>query len=92
VSELTSYGIKVNVCDPWADAAEVAHEYGLTLTAKENLPKADALIVAVSHHEFAKLIPSEAASLVQAGGVVIDVKSVLTPVDYQAAGFSFWRL
>jgi UDP-N-acetyl-D-galactosamine dehydrogenase len=92
VRELESYGIKVNICDPCAEADEVMHEYGLTLTAQNQLPKAEALIVAVSHHEFAKLTPQAAGELVQAKGVVVDVKSVLSSAAYQAAGYTFWRL
>lgn len=92
VRELESYGIKVNVCDPWAEAGEVHHEYGLTLTEQDQLPQAEALIVAVSHYQFAQLSSEAACQFVQAKGVVVDVKSVLSPAAFQAAGFSFWRL
>lgn len=92
IRELESYGIKVNVCDPWAEAAEVAHEYGLTLTPQAQLPKADALIVAVAHREFSGLTPDGVAAWVQPGGVMVDVKSVLDATAFQQAGLTFWRL
>ena len=31
VRELEAWGVKVVVADPWADADEVAHEYGIKL-------------------------------------------------------------
>src|SRR5690606_12424222 len=32
VSELMEYGVKVDVYDPWVDAADAQHEYGIDLT------------------------------------------------------------
>mgnify|MGYP000848347372 CR=1 FL=1 len=57
VQNLQSYGMAVDICDPWADAAEVQHEYGLSLMP--DLPAAgadfDAVVLAVSHREFAEI-------------------------------------
>ena len=41
IGELQSYGIKVGVHDPSADAAEVRHEYGVQLQAWDDLPRHD---------------------------------------------------
>lgn len=92
VAELQSYGIQVNVCDPWAELDEAKHEYGIALVAQADLPQAEALIVAVAHQEFASLTPSAATALVRPGGVVIDVKSVLPAAAFTAADYTFWRL
>lgn len=92
VAELQSYGIQVNVCDPWAELDEAKHEYGIDLVAQADLPQAEALIVAVAHQEFASLTPSAATALVRPGGVVIDVKSVLPAAAFTAADYTFWRL
>lgn len=92
VAELQSYGIQVNVCDPWAELDEAKHEYGIDLVAQADLPQAEALIVAVAHQEFASLNPSAATALVRPGGVVIDVKSVLPAAAFTAADYTFWRL
>ncbi|GHV09358.1 UDP-glucose/GDP-mannose dehydrogenase [Campylobacterota bacterium] len=75
VDELREFGCAVEVCDPWANEAEVAHEYnGLKLTkeiASLKRGSYDALIVAVSHKLFAEIKPR---SLVSENGVVFDVK------------------
>ena len=51
IKELQSYGTNVEIYDPQADAAEVKHEYGLTLINKLD-KKYNAIVLAVSHDEF----------------------------------------
>lgn len=58
IKELKEFGTDVKICDPWADAQEVNHEYGLLV--ERNLEtvmadKYDAVILAVSHKEFLNL-------------------------------------
>ncbi|WP_132998247.1 Vi polysaccharide biosynthesis UDP-N-acetylglucosamine C-6 dehydrogenase TviB [Sulfitobacter pontiacus] len=52
IRELESYGIKVDVYDPWVDAAEAEREYGLELTVTPKSQRYDAVIVAVAHRVF----------------------------------------
>ena len=92
IRELQSYGIEVGVHDPSADAAEARHEYGVELLAWDNLPQADAVVLAVAHKEYRRLTPDGLSRQLKAGGGVVDVKAVLNPVDVRAAGYVFWRL
>src|SRR5574343_1828118 len=55
INELKTYGVEVIVTDPQAESAEAEHEYGVSLTPWNALPKADAIVAAVSHREFASL-------------------------------------
>ncbi|QBR13608.1 nucleotide sugar dehydrogenase [Sphingobacterium sp. CZ-2] len=50
--ELNEYGVNVDIYDPWADSAEVKHEYNLDLISDLEAKKYDAIVVAVSHNEF----------------------------------------
>ncbi|EKB49163.1 nucleotide sugar dehydrogenase [Cecembia lonarensis] len=53
--ELKSFDMQVDVYDPWADPAEVMHEYGLEImngNTQENLHQYAAIILAVAHNEF----------------------------------------
>jgi UDP-N-acetyl-D-galactosamine dehydrogenase len=50
--ELVQFGINVDVYDPWADAAEVKHEYGVDILSELGDKKYDSVIVAVAHNEF----------------------------------------
>lgn len=50
-NELQQFGLSLDVYDPWANKAEVKHEYGIDLIDNLN-GKYDAIIICVSHKEF----------------------------------------
>jgi UDP-N-acetyl-D-galactosamine dehydrogenase len=65
----------VSGVEPWADAAEVKHEYGIEIInggAKPNLEDYSAIILAVAHKEFKSWSIKKSDNQ-----VVFDVKSVL---------------
>jgi UDP-N-acetyl-D-galactosamine dehydrogenase len=73
VRELQSFGTKVDIYDPQADAAEVKHEYGLSLVPTLS-KKYHAIILTVSHTEFATL---DLKAISHEKAVVYDVKGFL---------------
>jgi UDP-N-acetyl-D-glucosamine/UDP-N-acetyl-D-galactosamine dehydrogenase len=76
ISELDDFGIKVDVIDPGAGHHAVKEEYGIDL--KDNPSgKYDAVILAVSHREYAKLDESYFAPYLSKDGIIVDVKGVL---------------
>ena len=92
VRELKSFGVSVFIHDPVADSGECEHEYGVGLTKWADLPKANAIVAAVSHKEYAAMgVPRIAERLVR-GGVFADVKSFYAPEQVEAAGAKLWRL
>jgi UDP-N-acetyl-D-galactosamine dehydrogenase len=92
VRELKEYGCEVSVHDPLADAAEAEHEYSIALTAWEQLPQADALVVAVSHRYYLDLPLVELTGKLKPDGVFVDVKSAWTTEAVSALGHQVWRL
>jgi UDP-N-acetyl-D-galactosamine dehydrogenase len=92
INELKSYGIEVHVHDPLAEKAEALKEYGLTLESWDELPLAEALIVAVAHKEYGEVPQQTLLSRVRESGVIIDVKSSLNLPALKAQGLSCWRL
>lgn len=58
VKELQAWGVNVVVTDPWADAAEVHHEYGIELSEISADQPVDSLVIAVGHEEFRALSPA----------------------------------
>tara|TARA_R110002072_G_scaffold224998_1_gene382110 strand:+ start:29454 stop:30764 length:1311 start_codon:yes stop_codon:yes gene_type:complete len=75
-NELKSFDVDVCVYDPWADAAEVMHEYGIEIMnggTKPVLAEYSAIILAVGHKEFKTWDIKKSDSQ-----VVFDVKSVLS--------------
>jgi UDP-N-acetyl-D-glucosamine/UDP-N-acetyl-D-galactosamine dehydrogenase len=73
IRELQSFGADVEVFDPHADSEEVKHEYDLDLV-KELNKKYAAIVLAVSHNEFASL---DWSALKGKGTIVYDVKGFL---------------
>ena len=61
VNELRDHGTTVVVADPWADAAEVQQECGITLATLADEAPFDALVVAVAHREYRALGVAQAA-------------------------------
>ncbi|MCW5625727.1 MAG: nucleotide sugar dehydrogenase, partial [Burkholderiales bacterium] len=92
VRELESYGARVHIHDPVANPEEARHEYGVTLTAWDALPKAKAIVLAVSHAEFAQRSVADVAGKLKSGGVLVDVKGAADATAYRAAGVDVWRL
>jgi UDP-N-acetyl-D-galactosamine dehydrogenase len=74
ISALKDFGLKVSIYDPWADPAEVMHEYGLTITNTLPTKKFDAVVLGVSHNEFFSL---DLDVITRGVRVVYDVKGVL---------------
>ena len=93
IAELSSFGCEVLVHDPLAVAEEAAHEYGITLTEWDKLPRnADAIIVAVTHHEYLRMPLQNITSFVRDGGVFVDIKSAFDPSAIRNAGLRLWRM
>jgi UDP-N-acetyl-D-glucosamine/UDP-N-acetyl-D-galactosamine dehydrogenase len=92
VQELRSFGCSVHVHDPLAASSEAEREYGFPLAAWEELPVADALVVAVPHRYYRQLPLAELTGKLRDGGVLVDVKCACDPAAVRAAGFDLWRL
>ena len=92
VRELQTFGVKVQIADPLADADAVAQEYGMTLTKLDALQPADAVILAVAHDRYVEGGWSLIQTLLGEGtGIVLDVKTRLDRAS-QPAGIELWRL
>ena len=76
VRELQSFGCKVDVHDPWANAAEAEHEYGISLIAAPKARSYDAIVVAVAHKEFVELGVNGIRNFGNPNTVIFDIKHV----------------
>ncbi|TMW71322.1 Vi polysaccharide biosynthesis UDP-N-acetylglucosamine C-6 dehydrogenase TviB, partial [Thauera sp. UPWRP] len=77
VKELGDYNITADVFDPWVDAAEARHEYGITPVAAPQPGVYDAIIVAVAHDQFKAMGAEQIRALGKAEHVLYDLKYVL---------------
>lgn len=92
VKELQQWGANVVVADPWADPAEVEHEYGITLGTVDASQPVDALVVAVGHHEYRDLPLQQLRALCRSDKPVLaDIKSLYNRHEAAAAGFTVFR-
>jgi len=76
IKELQTYGVQVDVYDPWIDAEEAEHEYGLRPVKKPGKGKYDAVIAAVKHHQFTSMTAAQIKALCKPESVVYDIKRV----------------
>jgi len=75
IDELKSFGVNVEVHDPFASSDEINHEYGFTLIP-EIKGKYDAVVVAVNHSEYLELKENHFKSLLTDKGLLVDVKGI----------------
>ncbi|MEO7403143.1 MAG: nucleotide sugar dehydrogenase, partial [Burkholderiales bacterium] len=92
IRELESYGVIVHVHDPVADSAEAVHEYNVTLTPWNELPRAEAIVAAVAHKQFRERPLSDLASKLTANGLLVDVKGQFDAASVAPHGMQLWRL
>lgn len=74
VKALNEYNLNIDIYDPWASPAIAKHEYNIDITNELPTDKYDAIILAVSHKEFAEL---DVKSFVKENHVIFDVKGFL---------------
>ncbi|NVO20301.1 MAG: Vi polysaccharide biosynthesis UDP-N-acetylglucosamine C-6 dehydrogenase TviB [Bacteroidetes bacterium] len=75
ISELQDFGCSVDVYDPWADASEVKHEYGVDMIPSlDGKVEYDAIVFAVSHNEFREMSFNQ---LKKTNTVLFDIKGVV---------------
>lgn len=91
---LGGYGIEPLVVDPWADPATAKKEYGIELTALEDIHDADCIIAAVAHREFREMKLGDILKLYRPDTepVLIDVKGIYPIKELEASGIKWWRL
>lgn len=93
IKEFEAWGAQVVVADPWADAGEVKHEYGIELGQINAEHPVDALVVAVGHNEFRNLSAVELKSYVRSNQPVLaDVKGLFDRISMTKQGFTVFRL
>lgn len=72
---LSEYTNNITIYDPWADKAEVQHEYQIEISnTLDATRKYDAIIFGVAHKEFLEI---DIPPLLNENGVVYDVKGIL---------------
>ena len=75
VKALKSYYVNVDVEDPYADSAELKHEYGFELCANQATDY-DAVIVTVPHKDYLDLGEDYFAGITKSHAMIADLKGI----------------
>src|SRR5690606_20247411 len=79
IAALKDYSVNVTVHDPWANPAEVLHEYGIECKSElHKISKFDAIVLGVAHEEFLNL---DLKSYLNDTAIIYDVKGILEYSD-----------
>jgi len=92
IHELEAYCCDVAVHDPLADSGEALEEYGVNLVAWEQLPEAEAVVLAVAHQFYQALPLVDMKRIMGESALLMDIKSVLDREACQEQGVTLWRL
>ena len=94
IQELKTYGLEVNICDPWADSVEAKEEYDINIDIVqwESLIPFQALVVAVAHHQSCSRSNEELQQLLAENSTIIDVKSIVDRQYFRTNDVGVWRL
>jgi UDP-N-acetyl-D-galactosamine dehydrogenase len=76
VRELEKFGARVDVYDPWVDAGEAQHEYGIRPIRRPRAGSYDAIVVGVAHREFREMGIGKVRELARRRHVLYDIKYV----------------
>ncbi len=88
VKALQSYYVNVDVEDPYADSAELKHEYGFEL-APSTGNDYDAVIITVPHNEYKDLDDAHFVSITKPHGMIADLKGIYRNKIYNR---TYWSL
>lgn len=87
VKEIQAFNIKVDIEDPFAEADEVMHEYGLQLSKKESSDY-DAVVIAIPHAPYLSLTEDYYCSITKPTALIADLKGVYRGITKRA----YWSL
>jgi UDP-N-acetyl-D-galactosamine dehydrogenase len=92
IRELEEFGVECYVHDPEADFDDTLHEYGIRLRTWDELPAADATILAVAHKAFVEMPVAKMLEKTVKRGCFIQVKPVFEQAAFTREGVRAWRL
>lgn len=74
VNVLQTYGVNVEIHDPWVDPVEAQHEYGVQMVDAPAPGQYDAIVIAVAHNQFREVGIEVIRRWGKADQVVYDIK------------------
>ena len=92
IREFEAWGVNVVVTDPYADADEVMHQFGVKLVTMDDLEKVDALVVAVAHQEYRQMRLVHLKKMLASDKPVLgDLKALFDRHEAEKLGLTVFR-
>jgi UDP-N-acetyl-D-galactosamine dehydrogenase len=92
IKEFEAWGVSLVVADPYANANEVMDEYGLKLSAMDDLNGVDGLVVAVGHKAYRDMTLAELKKMLKSDKPVLgDLKALYDRHEASALGLTLFR-
>lgn len=92
IRELETYGVEVLVNDPVINRERVEEEFNLKVVELEDIKEVEAIILAVAHKQYVEMDKEVFKKMLNNRGVIMDVKNILNPQDFEGSGIFLWRL
>ena len=92
IKELQLYEMKVFVHDPIADKLTTKKEYGVDLVDWRDLNQLDAILITVAHKIYIGLSKQEILGILNANGLIMDIKNIINVVAFSDTDITVWRL
>lgn len=91
IAELREYGAELMVHDPIAAPDRARDEYDIRLSDLDDFTDLHAIVLAVPHRAYLAE-GFDVVARIRPGGIVMDIKSVLTPERLANHGICYWSL
>ena len=92
IKEFEAWGVNVVVADPYADADEVMHEYGVKLGTMDELNGVDGLVIAVGHKAYREMSLTGLKKILKSDKPVLaDLKALYDRHEASALGLTVFR-
>ena len=97
VRQLTSFGLRVNVVDPFVSQLDFNPPLEADLVDIDSVRNADCLVFLVGHRQFAELSLTDLAGMYRSTTnhtkpVLIDVKNIFSQTVLEEQGYVYWSL
>ena len=93
INELKEFGVSTIIADPVADKEEAKREYGVDILDLDDVKDIDAVVVCVSHKEFADMDKSYYDSLFgDKKKILFDIKGMYDKDEFEKGDYLYWRL
>ena len=92
INQLRQYQCSISVSDYWAKADEVKMNFDFDLIELNEVKGQDAIIIAVSHDNYASFDSKDWARMIKPNGILIDVKALYDKDVFIGKNIIYWRL